>query len=100
MIYISRAKDIATRKLGDETIVMSVRSSRLFTLNESATQIWDVADGQHSIEQIVHDVICEQYEVDYDTALQDAVELVQKLANDGLLLTYESSHRGANKEIA
>ena len=98
--YISRSQYIATRKLDDETIVMSVRSSTLYTLNESATRIWEAADGQTSIEEIARRVVCEEYEVNYDAALRDTLELVQKLADHGLLVVHESPRRIPSEEVA
>ena len=88
--YLSRSRNLATRRLEDETIIMSVRSSTLYTLNESATRIWQAADGQTSIEDIARTVVVEEYEVDYDTALQDILALVRRLADDGLLVVHEN----------
>jgi Coenzyme PQQ synthesis protein D (PqqD) len=85
-LYIARSSDVACRKLEDETIVMSVRDSTLFSLNESATAIWDAADGKTPLDRIVEQTICQDYEVDGEIALQDALELVHQLAKGGLLL--------------
>jgi hypothetical protein len=84
-LYIARSSEIACRKLEDETIIMSVRDSTLFTLNESATAIWEAADGKTPLEEIVEHTICRTYEIDRDTALQDALEVVHLLAGGGLL---------------
>jgi len=88
--YISRSRNLASRRLEDETIIMSVRSSTLYTLNESATRIWQAADGRTSIEDIARTVVVEEYEVDYDTALQDILALARRLADDGLLVVHEN----------
>lgn len=87
--YISRSRHLASRRLEDETIVMSVRSSTLYTLNESATRIWEAADGQTLIEQIAQ-VVVEEYDVDYDTAVKDILALVRRLVDDGLLMVHEN----------
>jgi len=50
-VFVARSSDIACRKLADETIVMSVRDSTLFTLNESATVIWEAADGKTPLDE-------------------------------------------------
>jgi hypothetical protein len=89
-LFIARSSDIACRKLEDEMIVMSVRDSTLFTLNEVATAIWEAADGKTPIEKIVEDTVCQEYEIDHETALLDALELVNRLARDGLLLLADS----------
>jgi len=84
-LFIARSSDIACRKLEGEMIIMSVRDSTLFTLNEVATAIWEAADGRIPVEKIVEDTVCQKYEVDRETALQDALELVHRLASGGLL---------------
>jgi hypothetical protein len=79
---------------------MSVKSSTLYTLNESATRIWEAADGQRSIEEIARNVIAEEYEVDYNTAMQDTLALVRRLEKDGLLLVHEKPLSAADTGAA
>jgi len=98
--YISKSRHLASRRLDDETIVMSVKSSTLYTLNESATRIWEAADGQRSIEEIARNVIAEEYEVDYNTAMQDTLALVRRLEKDGLLLVHEKPLSAADTGAA
>jgi hypothetical protein len=43
--YIKPSRDTAARMLGGEMIVMSVKDSRVFTLNATASRIWKAADG-------------------------------------------------------
>jgi hypothetical protein len=93
-----RSSDVACRKLEGEMIIMSVRDSTLFTLNEVATAIWEAADGRTSVEKIVEETLCAKYEVDRETALQDAVELVHRLASGGLLQLADSPFGHRNTE--
>ena len=89
-LFIGRSEDTASRKLDGEMLVAAVRTSTLFTLNELATFIWESADGQTSLDEIV-DRICSQYDVDRETALHDAIELAEKLVSNGILLRSESA---------
>ena len=89
-MYIARSSEIASRNLNGEMIIMSARDSTLFTLNQVATSIWEAADGQSSLEQIVDEKICPQYDVDRETALRDASELVQQLSDHGILSVSET----------
>lgn len=84
--YIARSSEIAARMLGGEMIIMSARDSRVFTLNEVATVIWEAADGQTPLEEIVSSRVCAQFEVAPNEALADAESLVQELAAHGILL--------------
>jgi len=89
-MYIARSSEIASRNLDGEMIIMSPKDSTLFTLNEVATSIWEAADGQNSLEDIVDNDICQKYDVDRETALRDAKELVQQLSAHGILSVSES----------
>jgi len=83
--YVARGTALASRVLGDETMVMSASDSTLFTLDAVATVIWESADGATSLEEIVKK-ICAQYDVTPETALKDAEIFVEGLAKHGLLL--------------
>jgi hypothetical protein len=83
--FISRSQNIAARQLGGEMMIMAIRDSSLFSLNETATAIWQAADGVTPLREIVERVIVARFEVDSETAYNDAVELVEDLARRGLL---------------
>lgn len=84
--YVARSTSIAARALGDETMIMSAKTSTLFTLNEVASVIWQAADGVTPLEQIVATRICPRYDIAPDLALKDAEALVEDLASHGILL--------------
>jgi Coenzyme PQQ synthesis protein D (PqqD) len=83
--YIRRAEHLAARMLGGEMMIMSLRDSTLFSLNETASAIWQAADGATALREIVERAIVPRFEVDPDTAYRDAVELVNGLAQHGIL---------------
>ena len=85
-LYPSRSSRIAARKLDGEMMIMSAGDSTLFTLNETATILWEAADGTASLEEIVSAAICSQFDVGYAEALRDAEVLAQQLASHGILL--------------
>ncbi len=89
MSYVARSKMIAARMLGDEMVIMSSQDSTLFTLNPVATVIWNAADGKTTLEQIVEQKICGEFEVDRATAMQDAESFVSELSQHGILLVSE-----------
>jgi Coenzyme PQQ synthesis protein D (PqqD) len=83
--YVARSGSIASRVLGQEVMIMSAKDSTLFSLNEVATVIWEAADGQMPLEQIVAEKVCAQFEVAPEIALRDAQRLVEQLADHGIL---------------
>lgn len=89
-LFISRSEHTASRKLDGEMLVASFRTSTLFTLNELATFIWESADGQTPLDEIVGR-ICSQYDVDRETALRDAIDLAENLASNGIVQLSESA---------
>jgi hypothetical protein len=93
-MYVARSTAIAARALGDETMVMSVTNSTLFTLNEIASVIWAAADGVTPLDQIVADKICTEYEITPEAALKDAESLVEDLAEHGILLVSDQPLAG------
>jgi len=84
-LYIARSSEVAARTLGSETMIMSARDSTLFSLNETASAIWQAADGCTPLSEIVARTVCAEYDVQTAEALQHAEELVRELASHGIL---------------
>ncbi len=84
--YIKPSRDIAARMLDGEMVVMSVTDSTVYSLNATASVIWSAADGATPLREIVARNVVAQFEVDLEVAYQDALELVEELARDGILL--------------
>jgi hypothetical protein len=84
--YIARSPAIAARMLGGEMMVMSVSDSTFFTLNEVATVIWQAADGQTPLSEIVSARICKEFDVDQERAQHGAERFVDELSQHGILL--------------
>jgi len=85
-LYIARSQKIAARVLDGEMMIMSVRDSTLFSLNGLGTTIWQAAEGATSLEEIVTQKICPEYDVEPAEALKDAETFVRKLAEHGIML--------------
>jgi hypothetical protein len=84
-LYIARSTSVAARSLDGEMMIMSSRDSTLFTLNKTATIIWQAADGATPLEEIVEHRICPEFEVEPGEALRDAESLARQLATHGIL---------------
>jgi hypothetical protein len=88
-LYVARSPRIAARKLGEEMLVMSAQGSTLFTLNPTATILWQAADGATPLDEIVESRICSEFEVQAEQAIRDAEALAKDLAKHGILLISE-----------
>ena len=84
-VYISRSTAVAARELAGEMIIMSAVDSTLFSLNETASLIWQAADGKTPLSEIVELRICSEFAVVPEEAYRDAVALVEELAGHGIL---------------
>jgi hypothetical protein len=88
-LYVARSPRIAARRLGEEMLVMSGPGSTLFTLNPTATILWQAADGATPLDEIVERRICSEFEVQTEEAMRDAEALAEDLARHGILLISE-----------
>lgn len=83
------AGDHATRKIGNETIVVPVRAhvadlESIYTFNEVGGAIWERLDGERSVSDIARS-IADEFDVDEATALADALRLLAVLEDEGLV---------------
>jgi len=85
-VYVARSKKVAARMLGGEMMIMSAVDSTLFSLNETASAIWQAADGETPLHEIVERVTCAQFDVALEEALKDAEDFARELAAHGILL--------------
>ena len=88
--YIARATKLAARMIGGEMMIMSGLDSSLFSLNATASVLWQAADGVTPLAEIVERRICSAFEVDPAVALRDAGELAENLARHGILRLSDS----------
>jgi hypothetical protein len=97
-LYIAHSKEIAARVLDGEMMIMSARDSTLFSLNELGTIIWQAADGETTLQEIVEREICPEFEVEPEEALRDAESFVRELANHGILILSDRPFGGEGQE--
>ena len=86
-VFFTRTGKLAARKVAGEVVILRADDSSLYVLNPVATAVWEAADGRTPLDVVVRDVICREFDVDSETALRDASELIVALAEQGLLRT-------------
>ena len=96
--YIARAPDVAARMIGGELMIMSSRTSSLFSLNETAALLWQAADGMTPLSEIVERQLCGNFEVDVETALRDTQDLAAQLAEHGILRVSDQPMTGDERQ--
>jgi len=86
-VFFTRAGRLAARKVAGEVVILRPHDSSLYVLNPVASAVWEAADGQTSLDSVIREVICHDFDVDPETARRDASELLVALAAEGLLRT-------------
>ena len=84
-LFVARNPKVAARSLDGEMMIMSGRDSTLFTLNKTATILWQSADGATPLAEIVEHHICTEFDVEPVQALSDAEALARELASHDIV---------------
>ncbi len=83
----------AYRIINGEAVVVNLKDSTFHTLNPVATFIWEQADGRVKTEQII-ERICEDFEVDWETAKRDCLEFLGELVRRDLVVLSKNPVEG------
>ncbi len=75
--------NVVSRLIADEMILVPIHKNvgdmeSIYTLNETAAQVWELIDGQRSVAD-VHAKLVEDYDIDPLQAQQDLDELINSL---------------------
>ena len=78
------------RKVCDENVIVAygrknIDFSKVISLNESAAYLWNAVIGKDFTCQELTDLLCKEYEVDAQTALEDVVQMVAGWKEQGLI---------------
>ena len=79
-----RLNTVEQKDLGDEYMFYDAMGEEVHVLNGIAREIYLLCDGEHSVEDLVRDIV-DRYEVDEETASRDVDDLLQKLIDLRLL---------------
>lgn len=81
---IRHAADVLFTALGEESILLDLKSGTYFGLNEVGSRIWQLIPTHGRLDAI-RDRLIEEYEVQADRAWQDLETLVVELLRRGLV---------------
>jgi hypothetical protein len=82
-----RDPDFVHRRIVDEVILLPIAQNfgdleSIFTLNEVGARIWELLDGQRSVEDITARIV-DEYAVTADAARRDVEEFLEQLERIG-----------------
>ena len=92
-MYIRQNPDTPARTIDGEAIVITPEDSTLHTLNDTATYIWDRADGTRTLEAIAGEML-EEFEVDAATVKTESLAFVEDAVKRGLMLASDRPGAG------
>ncbi len=89
LIRFRIAGDHATRRIGDETIVVPVRArvadlESIYTFNEVGGAIWALVDGERNVSEIAR-ALAADFEISEEGALADVRRFFATLEDEGLV---------------
>lgn len=77
------------RKIGKQYMIVDIDSevnlTNVFTLNETAARIWELAAGRIFTPEELASTLCEEYDVDAETALKDVRKQIEEWIGFGLV---------------
>jgi len=81
---ITISKDVLAQELDGETVLLDLASESFFGLDAVSTRVWQLlGDGAGRAEII--DRLLEEYEVDREVLERDIEDLLERLAEAGLI---------------
>jgi hypothetical protein len=82
-------EDVLTTQVDDEMVLLNLTNGKYFSLDDVGTRMWQLLT-EHEDLKIVHQALLKEYKVDSLQLEQDLLELMDKLAANGLLQIVES----------
>ena len=76
--------DVLISKLQEESVILNLDSERYYGLDDIGTRFLAALTASDSIEA-AYETLATEYDVDPQTLRQDLLELVQNLADQGLI---------------
>jgi len=70
--------DIIGRVVDNEAVLVMPKQGKVKVLNEVGAAIWELIDGERSIQQIATE-LCTQFEIDPSTAEADTIKFIADL---------------------
>jgi len=80
--------DVQFRSFDEIVVLVNSPQATLHELSRVASRIWELCDGQNSVQDIASNII-QEYDVSEQQALSDIKELLNAMSQSGLVL-YES----------
>ena len=78
------SNDIVFRRIDDEMILVNLQTDRIFTLNDTAAQFWELLAEGMSVEQ-ARDQLLDTYDVDANKLDAEITVIVDQLLSEAVI---------------
>jgi Coenzyme PQQ synthesis protein D (PqqD) len=75
--------DVVARRLGDASVLVDLRTNRIFELNLTAARLWELADGRRTVDEII-DILTAEFEASGVDVRAEVRQLIDALRTAGL----------------
>jgi len=82
--HLKKSQDLVWRVINGEIVIMTSDGREIHNLNRVGSAIWELSDGTKNVNEIVS-LICERFNVPFETAHSDVVEFGSQLVDKKLL---------------
>jgi hypothetical protein len=81
---ISVSSDVMVRKVGEESVLLDLKTERYLGLDDVSARFWDLLTSGGSI-QSAYDTLVEEFEVEPERLRNDLDDFIQELIQFGLV---------------
>ena len=81
----ARKRDTISGRLDDELVMMDLGLGQYFSLNPSATRIWDLLENAMTSRELCS-VLVEEYDVGFEQCLAEVTEYLNEMSELGLII--------------
>ncbi len=87
-MYLAQNPKTAYRTIKDESVIVDLNNSLLYSLNPVASIIWEMSNGKTEIKQII-DRVKNEFDIERSVAEGDCMEFADDFIQKGLLIILE-----------
>jgi len=96
--YVADSDNAAWREIEGEVVLMRLRDGTVFSLEETGAFIWGLLEKGPCTNEAVILRLCEEFEVDEETARADVSEFLSEMQEAGLIRAVEKSQARSEEE--
>ena len=94
---VSRDKETASRILAGEAIVLTPMDSKVHSLNETGSRIWELLEDEPTVGEVVAQVHSE-FKVSEEQAEADVISFLEQLAGSGMVTLRDAAAKLPEEE--